>query len=79
MSRVNVNDFHDGQELFIYFNRQILDGSGRCELQITDNPNRAAESYKGKVFKVQLQEVPVKMVTHESVVVNTYPVLDLIQ
>lgn len=61
---VNVKNFKDKSTMYLYFFNILLDGSGYCELGITEDAEKAAMHGRfGKVFKVVLEEHPIKVRT----------------
>jgi hypothetical protein len=63
---VNEKDFENGKEFYLYLNNYVLDGSGRCDLGITDDLNFAVkQSSKNKIYKVKLEEIELEEVTEQ--------------
>ncbi len=63
---VNEKDFENGKEFYLYLNNYVLDGSGRCDLGITDDLNFAVkQNSKNKIYKVKLEEIELEEVTEQ--------------
>ncbi len=63
---VNEKDFENGKDFYLYLNNYVLDGSGRCDLGITDDLNFAVkQSSKNKIYKVKLEEIELEEVTEQ--------------
>jgi len=59
--RVNKNEFEDGKKYFLYLNNFVLDGSGNCDLQMTDNIDHAVKfSRSNKIYEVELKEIEIE-------------------
>ena len=63
---VNEKDFENGKEFYLYLNNYVRDGSGICDLGITDDLNFAVkQSSKNKIYKVKLEEIELEEVTEQ--------------